>query len=64
MHPSKRNKDAETKAFMDDIISNNGSSARVYKSGIIFCVAEDVQPLKEEAKKFLAWETIYDEARN
>jgi hypothetical protein len=62
LHPSKRSKDAETKAFMDDIISNNGSSARVYKSGIIFCVAEDAQSLKEEAKKFLAWETIYDEA--
>jgi hypothetical protein len=62
LHPSKRIADAETKTFLDDIIHNYGSSARVYKSGLIFCVAEDGQPIKDEAKKFLAWETIYDEA--
>ncbi|MDO9258164.1 MAG: hypothetical protein Q7U54_21815 [Bacteroidales bacterium] len=62
LHPSKRIKDAETKTFLEDVISNYGSCSRVYKSGIIFCVAEDSQPLKEEAKKFLAWETIYEEA--
>ena len=62
LHPSKRNSDTETKTFLEDIIKNYGSSARVYKSGLIFCVAEDGQPIKEEAKKFLAWETIYDEA--
>lgn len=63
MHPFKRLKDPETKAFLDDVISNYGNSARVYKSGLIFCVAEDNQTLKEEAKKFLAWETIYDESQ-
>ena len=63
LHPSKRIKDAETKFFLEDVISNYGNSTRVYKSGIIFCVAEDGQPLKEEAKKFLAWETIYEEAQ-
>lgn len=62
LHPSKRNIDIETKTFLDDIVNNYSSSARVYKSGLIFCVAEDGQPIKEEAKKFLAWETIYDEA--
>lgn len=63
IHPIKRLKDPETKAFLEDVISNYGNSARVYKSGLIFCVAEDNQQLKEEAKKFLAWETIYDEAQ-
>jgi hypothetical protein len=63
LHPSKKIKDADTKKFLDDLINNYGSSARVYKSGIIFCVAEDEQSLKEEAKKYLAWETIYDEAQ-
>lgn len=62
LHPSKRIADVDTKAFMEDVVSNYGSSARVYKSGLIFCVADDGQPIKEEAKKFLAWETIYDEA--
>jgi len=63
LHPSKRIADAETKLFMEDVTNNYGSSARVYKSGLIFCVADDGQPIKEEAKKFLAWETIYDEAQ-
>lgn len=62
LHPSKRINDADTKNFLNDVISNYGSSPRVYKSGLIFCVAEDGQSLKEEARKFLAWETIYDEA--
>lgn len=62
LHPSKRISDTETNAFMDEVVNNYGSSARVYKSGIIFCVPDDGQPLREEAKKFLAWETIYDEA--
>lgn len=62
LHPSKRISDNETKALMDDFVNNYGSSARVYKSGIIFCVAEDSQQIKEEARKFLAWETIYEEA--
>jgi len=62
LHPSKRISDADTKAFMDDVVNNYGSSARVYKSGLIFCVPDDGQLIKEEAKKFLAWETIYDEA--
>jgi hypothetical protein len=62
LHPSKRINDPETKVFLDDLINNYGNSARVYKSGILFCVAEDGQPIKEEAKKFLAWETIYEEA--
>jgi hypothetical protein len=62
LHPSKRNSDTETKNFLDDLINSYGSSARVYKSGLIFCVAEDGQPMKEEAKKFLAWESIHEEA--
>lgn len=61
VHPSKKNNDPETKSFLNDVINNNGSSARVFKSRDL-CVAEDGQILKDEAKKFLAWETIYDEA--
>ncbi|GAP68724.1 hypothetical protein BA6E_104172 [Bacteroidales bacterium 6E] len=62
LHPSKRLEDSETKSFMEDIVNNYGSSARVYKSGLIFCIADNGQSIKEEAKKYLAWETIYDEA--
>jgi hypothetical protein len=54
LHPSKRIANADTKAFMENVVNNYGSSARVYKSGLIFCLADDGQPIKEEAKKFLA----------
>jgi hypothetical protein len=43
-------------------VRNYGQSARTYKSGLLFCVAEDDTSLKEEARKFLAWDAIYDEA--
>lgn len=62
LHPTKLIGDAETKIMIQDFVSNYGSSARVYKSSLIFCVAEDIHPLREDAKKFLAWETIYDES--
>ncbi|MCI0512723.1 ATP-binding protein, partial [candidate division KSB1 bacterium] len=62
LHPAKRLKDSETKTLMEDFVRNNGQSARTYKSGLFFCVAEDETGLKEEARKFLAWEAIYDEA--
>ncbi|MEX2234018.1 MAG: DUF499 domain-containing protein, partial [Cyclobacteriaceae bacterium] len=62
LHPSRKANDPDTKVFVNEIVNNSGSSTRVYKSGIVFCVAEDGQLLKEEAKKYLAWETIHDEA--
>jgi hypothetical protein len=62
LHPSKRSKDKETKSLMEDIVRNNGQSARAYKSALFFCVADDDTGIKEEARKFLAWDTIDDEA--
>ena len=63
-HPSKRLKDKETKLFLEDTVKNYGANARVYKSGLIFTIADDNQFLKEEAKKYLAWESIYDESKD
>ena len=63
LHPSKKINDVDTNSFLKDIINNHGSSARVYKSGIIFCVVEDGQMMKDEAKKYLAWESISEEAQ-
>lgn len=62
LHPSKCFKDTDTKSLMEDIVRNNGQSARTYKSGLIFCVADDEMGIKEEARKFLAWEAISEEA--
>ncbi len=62
LHPSKRINDNETKVFLDDVINNYGNSARVFKSGLVFCVAEDGQPIKDEARKYLAWDSINEDA--
>lgn len=64
LHPSRRMIDTETKdRFLKDLLFNYGSSSRIYKNSLIFCVAENDQPIKEEAKKFLAWEKIWNEAQ-
>jgi len=62
LHPSRQLKEKETTAFIEDAIRNYGATARVYKSGLIFAVPDDNHGLNEEARKFLAWESIWDEA--
>jgi hypothetical protein len=39
-----------------------GSSARTFKSALIWMIAERPQPLLEEARKVLAWQAIEDDA--
>ncbi|MBN1363357.1 MAG: DUF499 domain-containing protein [Syntrophaceae bacterium] len=62
LHPSRQLKEKEKTAFIEDAIRNYGATARVYKSGLIFAVPDDNHGLNEEARKFLAWESIWDEA--
>ncbi len=61
--PSRTIKEKETIQFIEDVVRNYGATARVYKSGLIFAVAEENHALLDEAKKFLAWESIFEEAR-
>jgi hypothetical protein len=62
IHPSRSIRDSETSGFVNDILRNNGQSARTYKSGLFFAVCESEAPLREEARRYLAWEAIYDES--
>ena len=62
LHPSKILDHQETKALLDDFIRNYGQSARIYKSGVIFVIANSEIALKDGARKYLAWETILAEA--
>lgn len=62
LHPSKQMNEKETMKEVEDLLRNYGQSARTYKSGLIFAVAEDDHIMKEEAKKCLAWQAIDDEA--
>ena len=62
MHPERKLNDASTKLFIDDLLRNYGSSARVYRSGIIFTAPDSNQGLKNGARKYLGWKAIDEEA--
>lgn len=51
-----------TLAFVEQMIRESGTSARTYKSALIWVLAEAAQPMREEARKLLAWQAINDEA--
>ena len=51
-----------TLAFIEQIMRECGTTGRTFKSGVMCMVAESAQPMRDEAKKLLAWQSIYDEA--
>lgn len=50
--------DTETTQLMETITKDYGSSARTYKSALIWCVANNGAVLSEAARRVLAWEDI------
>lgn len=59
--PERAVADKATKAFVDSATREHGSSARTFKSAIIWAVPETPDVLRDEARKVLAWEDIADE---
>jgi hypothetical protein len=51
-----------TLAFVEQMVRESGTSARTYKSSLIWVLADAAQPMREEARKLLAWQAINDEA--
>lgn len=51
-----------TRAFAEQMVRECGTSARTFKSALIWVVAESAQPMREEARKILAWQAISDES--
>jgi Protein of unknown function (DUF499) len=50
--------DPATVKLMETMARESGSSARTYKSALIWCAAEDATVMADEARKLLAWEAI------
>ena len=50
-----------TTALVDAMTKEYGTSARTFKSALIWCVPESPHGLAEEARKLLAWESIDEE---
>jgi len=51
-----------TIAFAEQMVRESGTSARTFKSALIWVLADSAQPMREEARKLLAWQAISDEA--
>ena len=62
MHPSRRVIYPETRALLDDLARHSGQTTRAYRSALIFAVADDDTPLREEARNALAWDDIDNDA--
>jgi len=53
--------DKVTRLFVDAATKEHGSSARTFKSGLIWAVPEGADSLRDDARKVLAWEDVADE---
>lgn len=53
--------DKATRTFVDTATKEHGSSARMFKSSLVWAVPEGAGSLREDARKALAWEDIADE---
>ena len=51
----------KTLQFVESLTRECGSSARTFKSALIWCVPDSAGAIHEEARKVLAWEDIQDE---
>lgn len=50
-----------SKGLVETLIRECGTSARTFKSALVFCVAQSTGPLREDARRLLAWQEIEDE---
>ncbi len=61
LSPDYPRQEAETLKLVEKITREHGTSARTYKSALIWAIAASGASLKDEARKLLAWEDIQDE---
>ncbi len=52
----------KTVEIVQRMTNEHGTSARTFKSALVWCVADDGSVLRDEARRVLAWEDIQDEA--
>jgi hypothetical protein len=50
-----------SKALVESLIRECGGSGRTFKSALVFCVAQSAGPLREDARRSLAWQEIENE---
>lgn len=62
LSPDYPYQEPETLALVEALTRDHGTSARTYKSALVWAIADSAAPLRDEARKALAWEAIKDEA--
>ena len=55
--------DRKVAPFVETMTKEYGTSARTFKNALVWCVPETSSNLREDARKFLAWQAIEDEAK-
>lgn len=58
LSPENSLRDKNTIKFIETMTREYGTSARTFKSALIWAIPEDEELLKEESRKVLAWEDI------
>lgn len=53
--------DRKTAGMIEGMTREYGNSGRMFKSALLFAVAEDDSALRDETRKLLAWQAIKDE---
>lgn len=53
--------DKKLLSFIEGMTREYGTSARTFKSALVWCVPDSSSNLRDDARKFLAWEAILDE---
>ncbi|MCL6477696.1 MAG: DUF499 domain-containing protein [Peptococcaceae bacterium] len=61
LSPDHSIQDSNTLGLIESMTREHGTSARTFKSALIWAVADSDTSLKEEARKALAWEDIHNE---
>ena len=62
MSPDHRRLDSSTIDLVESMTKDHGTSARTYKSALIWTMVDNDASLISEARNALAWEKIHDEA--
>ena len=55
--------DRKVAAFVETMTKEYGTSARTFKNALVWCVPETSSNLREDARKYLAWQEIDDESK-
>lgn len=64
LSPSYTISDQRTAALVEQMTHEYGSSTRHFKNALVWCIADDNNNLRDNAKRVLAWEDIRDEKQD